>query len=692
MAQPLAKAPPQAAPLRVGVDIGGTYTDLIAQGGEGGLVRLAKTPTTPEDPAEGVMNALAEAGLDLGAVDVIVHGTTITTNAFIERRIAKVGLITTEGFRDILELGRRTRPQPYGMTGEFEPLIPREMRLEVSERIDAEGQVLQPVDPEDVKAKARQLVDAGCEALVIHFLHAYANPSHELAALAAAREVWPNAFVTAGHQLLSEFREYERGCTASINAAVQPTLARYLESLQWRLRAGGYRHDLLVMLGNGGATSAEIAWEEALKSVMSGPASGVIAASWIARQSGLDQVITYDMGGTSSDVGLILEGEPSISSEREIDYAMPVHVPMVDVHTIGAGGGSIAFLDEAGLLQVGPQSAGALPGPICYGRGGQAVTVTDANFLLGRLSQSRLTGIGQPATAAKVEAAMARDIGADLGLGPMEAAEAVLRIANQKMAGAIRLVSLERGHDPRDFTLFAFGGAGPLHATALARELAVPRVLVPPRPGVANALGCLVADARRDFVKTLNVPLSRLDEMELRETFVAQVAAGEASLAEEKTDFAAIEAQHSADMQFRGQTHLLRVALPSANVSKDELARLFEAAFHARFAVSLPEIEAVVVNLNTTLVGRHADHLAGQSEGAGDGSLEETLVERRPVWFNGAMQDTPVYDRQRLTPGLAFAGPAIVEQLDATTVVEPDDRAEIDSHGNLIITIGEGRA
>ncbi len=692
MAQPLAKAEPQGAPLRVGVDIGGTYTDLIGQGGEGGAVRLAKTPTTPQDPAEGVMNALAEAGLDLGAVDVIVHGTTITTNAFIERCIAKVGLITTAGFRDILELGRRTRPQPYGMTGEFEPLIPRELRLEVAERIDAEGEVLLPLDAEEVRAKARQLVDAGCEALVIHFLHAYANPSHELAALAAAREVWPNAFVTAGHQLLSEFREYERGCTASINAAVQPTLARYLESLQRRLRTGGYRHDLLVMLGNGGATSAEIAWEEALKSVMSGPASGVIAASWIARQSGLDQVITYDMGGTSSDVGLILKGEPSISSEREIDYAMPVHVPMVDVHTIGAGGGSIAFLDEAGLLQVGPQSAGALPGPICYGRGGTAVTVTDANFLLGRLSQSRLTGIARPATAAEVEAAIVRDIGAGLGLGPLESAEAVLRIANQKMAGAIRLVSLERGHDPRDFTLFAFGGAGPLHAAALARELAVPRVLVPPRPGVANALGCLVADARRDFVKTLNVPLSKLDETELRETFTAQVAAGEASLAEEKTDFAAIEAQHSADMLFRGQTHLLRVALPSANVSKDELARLFEAAFFARFAVRLPEIEAVVVNLNTTLVGRHADHLAGQSEGAGDGSLKETLVERRPVWFNGAMQDTPVYDRQRLTPGLVFAGPAIVEQLDATTVVEPGDRAEIDSHGNLIITIGEGKA
>lgn len=691
MAQPLAKAAPQGMPLRVGVDIGGTYTDLIAQGGEGGQVRLAKTPTTPGDPAEGVMNALAEAGLDLGAVDVIVHGTTITTNAFIERRIAKVGLITTAGFRDILELGRRTRPQPYGMTGAFEPLIPRELRLEVIERIDAEGQVLHPLDPEDVKTKAQQLVDAGCEALVIHFLHAYANPSHELAALAAAREVWPNAFVTAGHQLLSEFREYERGCTASINAAVQPTLARYLESLQKRLSAGGYRHDLLVMLGNGGATSAEIAWEEALKSVMSGPASGVIAASWIARQSGLDQVITYDMGGTSSDVGLILKGEPSISSEREIDYAMPVHVPMVDVHTIGAGGGSIAFLDEAGLLQVGPQSAGALPGPICYGRGGSAVTVTDANFLLGRLSQSRLTGIAQPATAAEVEAAMARDIGTGLGLGALEAAEAVLRIANQKMAGAIRLVSLERGHDPRDFTLFAFGGAGPLHAAALARELAVPRVLVPPRPGVANALGCLVADARRDFVKTLNVPLSQLDEAELLETFTAQVSAGEASLAEETSEFAAVEAQHSADMQFRGQTHLLRVALPGPGVSKDELARLFEAAFHARFAVSLPEIEAVVVNLNTTLIGRHADHLSEQSEGAGDGSLDDALIERRPVWFDGATQETPVYDRQQLTPGLTFAGPAIVEQLDATTVVEPGDRVELDAYGNLLIAIGEGR-
>ncbi|MEQ9056235.1 MAG: hydantoinase/oxoprolinase family protein [Roseovarius confluentis] len=475
----------------VGVDVGGTFTDLLEIDATTGDVRLAKVPSTPENQAFGVLDALEEAGIDVSAVDLIVHGTTTTTNAVLERKLSRTGLVTTQGFRDVLELGRRTRPQAYGMKGEFTPIIPRTLRLEVPERMDAGGEVVVALDEDAVRAAGARLKDAGCEAVVVHFLHAYANPAHERRAGEILSQFFPD-HVTMGHALLSETREYERGVTAAVNASVQPILARYIRRLREELAAKGYRGDLLVMNGNGGTVSAARVAEEAAKTVMSGPASGVMAAAATGKAAGLGNLITYDMGGTSTDVALIRDAQPLVSNEIEIEYAMPIHVPMVDVRTVGAGGGSIARVNAAGLLEVGPQSAGADPGPICYGRGGTEPTISDANLLLGRLDPARLAVTGG-VTLEAVREVFGKKIAGPLGLSVEDAALAVIRVANLKMAGAVRMVSVSLGADPRDFTLFAFGGAGPLHATAMARELGLPRVLVPARPGITNAIGCVAA-------------------------------------------------------------------------------------------------------------------------------------------------------------------------------------------------------
>lgn len=678
----------------VGVDVGGTFTDLILmeRGAEGPpRLGVAKVPTTVDNQAFGVLQALEAAGAELSAVAELVHGTTTTTNALLERKIAKVGLITTAGFRDVLELGRRTRPRPYGMTGRFEALIPRELRLEVPERVDADGEVLIPLDEAAVEAACRQLIEAGCEALVVHFLHAYRHPEHERRAGAIARALWPNAYVTLGHAILSEFREYERGTTAAVNAAVQPVLDRYLKRLTGELGQRGFARDLLLMQGNGGTVAAAIAAEEAVKTVMSGPASGVMAAAFTARACGVGNLITYDMGGTSTDVGLIRDGVPQVSSELELEYGLPIHVPMVDVHTIGAGGGSLAAVDEAGLLQVGPESAGATPGPICYGRGGTRPTITDANLLLGRLDPARLLSVESPVSLDDLRAAFEREIGDPLGLAPDAAAAAVLRIANDRMAGAVRMVSLSRGHDPRDFALFAFGGAGPLHATALARELAVPKVLIPARPGITNALGCIVADLRHDYVRTLNRPLPAVDMAEAHAIFAGQAAEGRATIEREGVAVEEVRALHFADMQFQGQTHLLTVALDGPEPSREALHEAFAAAYWDRFAVELPEIRPVLVNLHTAVIGRRPSvALEGLLPAERrESTVAAAMLGRRPVWFQqGGWQETPVYAREALPFAALFAGPAIVQQLDSTLVVEPGDRVEIDDYGNLIVTVG----
>ncbi|MDG4878200.1 hydantoinase/oxoprolinase family protein [Mesorhizobium sp. WSM4935] len=681
-----------AGSVVAGIDVGGTFTDLLLIDGKaGGKVHIAKTPTTVENQAFGVVAALGATGFPIDGIDLIVHGTTTTTNAVLERRLARTGMITTRGFRDVIELGRRTRPQAYGMTGTFVPVIPRDLRLEVSERVEASGAVRIPLDEAEMRDAVKKLLAAGCESLVIHFLHSYANPSHEQRAAEIAAELWPNGHITTGHALLSEAREFERGVTAAVNASVQPILERYIERLRKELAAKGYARDFLIMNGNGGMISARFVTLESAKTVMSGPASGVIAAAYTGKRAGFGNLVTYDMGGTSTDVALIRNAEPAVSNEIEIEYAMPIHVPMVAVHTVGAGGGSIARVDAAGLIQIGPESAGANPGPICYGRGGTEPTITDANLVLGRLAPKKLLAVDNPVTVERVTGVFEDKIGKRSGLSGVEAAGAVLRLGNMKMAGAIRMVSVSRGHDPRDFALFAFGGAGPLHATALARELGLPRVLVPARPGITNALGCVVADLRHDFVNTINQPVKLLDEASLHEVLERHRNEGEALIAKEAVKPDAIRVTHSADMQFVGQTHIINVPLPSSSVSRETLQELFEKAYFARFKVELPEIRANLVNLNTSVTGvRPQIDLSRLIDPAGRAAtLEEARREIRPVWYNGHWHDTPVYAREKLPLDAVIEGPAILEQMDATTVLEPGDHARSDADGNIIIDIGE---
>jgi len=692
-----------ASGIVAGVDVGGTFTDLVLFDTVQKRVQLAKTPTTLDNQAFGVLNAIAETNTPLDQVDLVVHGTTTTTNAVLERKLARTGLITTAGFRDVLELGRRTRPEPYGMFGRFTSIIPRDLRLEVAERMDASGAVVTPLDEAGLLESVSALLDAGCEALVIHFLHSYANPAHELRAAEIAASIWPNAYITIGHRLLSESREFERGVTASVNASVQPLLERYVARLRDELSGRGYPGDILVMNGNGGMVSSRFVAREAAKTVMSGPASGVMAAVYTGKRAGMGDLITYDMGGTSTDVALIRKAQPSVSNEIEIEYAMPIHVPMVDVRSVGAGGGSIARVNSAGLLEVGPQSAGSTPGPICYGRGGVEPTMSDANLLLGRLNPKQLNSIEGSVTLDHVRAIFLERLGRPLGLSAEEAAGAVLQIANANMAGAIRMVSISLGADPRDFALFAFGGAGPLHAVALARELGLPKVLVPSRPGITNALGCVVADLRHDFVNTVNQPVDSADMDRVHALFARQAAEGRALIEQEQVEIEELSEHYSVDMQFIGQTHLLRVPLSHGTPSRDELQRLFEDVYFKRFRVELSEIRANLVNLNCSVVGRRAGvDLSTLIDAAGRrGSLHDALIETRSVWFEGppgseqaggVWHETPVYWRDHMPAGAVFEGPAIIEQMDTTIVIEPGNRVSDDADGNIIVEIAGAAA
>jgi N-methylhydantoinase A len=676
-----------------GIDVGGTFTDLLAVDSASGTVKLAKVPTTVDNQAVGFMAALASAGIEPRALQAVVHGTTTTTNALLERKIARVGLITTKGFRDVLELGRRTRPQSYGLRGTFRPLIDREYRLEVAERMDADGNELVPLDEAAVGEAAKKLLAMGCEAVVIHFLHSYINSAHERRAAEIVRALWTNDYVTAGHSILSEYREFERGVTAAVNASVQPVLQRYLSRLRQELAGKGFDRDILVMQGNGGTVSSQLIARTAVNTVMSGPASGVMAAAYTGRACGQRDLITYDMGGTSTDVGLIEDAVPQVSGELELEYAMPIHVPMVDVHTIGAGGGSIASVDAAGMLRVGPESAGARPGPICYGKGGNEPTITDANLILGRLNPDTLLGVDRPVTLGEVRTAIFEKIGKRLGLDAEAAAAAILRIANDRMAGAMRLVSLSRGHDPRDFALFAFGGAGPLHATALARELAIPTVLVPARPGITNALGCVVADLRHDYVRTVNKPLSALRDGVISSIYAEQVAEGRRTIEGEGVPVTELRYVYSADMQFAGQSHILSVGVERPDIGVVGLHTAFAAAYWRRFGIELSEIPPVLVNLHTAVIGvrPHIDLAALAATGRVP-TLKTAQTGERRVWFTEGWQQTPIYARDRLPLDAVFEGPAVLEQLDCTTVVEPGDKVRHDEIGNLLIAVRRGIA
>jgi N-methylhydantoinase A len=673
----------------VGIDVGGTFTDLLLIDEDAHRFTVAKVATTPQDQSIGFLGGIAALNAPPVELGGIIHGTTIGTNAVLERKGACCGMITTRGFRDVLELGRRTRPYPYGMIGSFEAVIPREFRLEVSERIDAEGCVVIPLDEDDVLRAIRQLVDMGAEALVIHFIHSYTNPSHEERALEIATAEWPNGYITLSSRTLREVREFERGSTAAINGYIQPVISRYLSGVSDELAERKFAHELLLMQGNGGMMTAGIAGDHAVHTVMSGPAAGAIAAAATACHADFKNVISCDMGGTSFDVAVIFDGRPTLSHEKDIAYGVPVRVPMIDIHSIGAGGGSIARLDKAGILRTGPDSAGSTPGPIAYGRGGTQPTITDANLVLGRLNAAALTGTDHAADVKQVGAILEAEIGRSLGLDPVETADAIVTVANNSMAGAIRLVSTEKGHDPRNFVLFAFGGAGPLHALALARELGIPKVLIPRYPGITSALGCILADVRHDFVQTVNRPLVEIERARVDAIYGDQADLGRALIAREGIAVTGIEVAHEADLLYYGQSHVLRIPVDIPGFDRERVLHDFVERYRARFDIELPEMLPMLMSLRTSVIGKRPQLDLRLLAAGVTGTLRDAISGKRPSYFGGQWHETTVYRRDRLPAEVEFPGPAIVEQADTTTFIDPASRVLTDRFGNLVIEVGE---
>lgn len=679
--------------VKIGVDVGGTFTDLIAIDSERG-VRMGKVPTSVEDQSQAFMEGLAALGYDrLDAVETIAHGTTVGTNAVLERKGAVCGLITTAGFRDTLEIGPRTRPRNYGLTGEYEPLIPRRLRFEVAERTGAAGQIITPLDANGVETAAERLRELGAESVLIMFLHCYANPAHEVEAARIVRAIWPNEYVTASHEILAAHREFERLSTAAVSAYVRPPIDRYFRHLVERLADSGYRRDLMIMRSNGGVTSERIASRAPVETVLSGPAAGVTAAAGICARTGHPNCVTADVGGTSFDVAAIVDGEPVTTTSHELAYNVPVQLPMIDIHTIGAGGGSIAHISSSGLLQVGPRSAGATPGPVAYGRGGTEPTLTDANLLLGRLNPAAIIGVEGGVDVERVERAVLDKIGAPLGLDAVEAARAIVRVANDLMAAAVRSVLLERGHDPRDFAYFAFGGGGALNAVDIARELAIPTVIVPYRLGITSAIGTIIADTRFDLVRTLNRQLREIPVAEIEAAIGALREEGMAALGDQGSRFAEVRVRALLDLQYEGQTHVVEVPFSEGD-DHEALERRFAALHEAAFAFAAPgDIPTQLVNARCAVIGAHEPldlERLPEADAGGDAAPEP--VGERAVSFGTEWHPTKIYRRERLPIGARLTGPAVIEQDDGTVVVDPGCAFSVDRLGGLEIEVdGSGR-
>ena len=671
--------------LTLGVDVGGTFTDLLLLDLDTGRFEVAKVPSTPDNQAKGFIAGVDMLGKPLAGVETIVHGTTIGTNAILERKGAACGLITSEGFRDTLELGRRTRPHPWGLTGTFEPLIARELRLEIPERIDAAAHVVRALDESALADAVRTLLERGAEALIIHFMHSYVNPRHEQRALELARELWPNDYISLGSEVMREIREFERASAATLNGYIQPIMSRYMHRLTEDLRAHDFSHDLLVMQGNGGMMGSGMASGHPVQTVMSGPSAGAIAAADIASRAGFPNVIGCDVGGTSFDLSVIRRGVPAITTEKDMGYGVPLHIPMVDIHTIGSGGGSLARVNAGGLLEVGPESAGANPGPIAYGHGGEEPTVTDANVLLGRINPTSITGSSRPADLEKVRRRIGEVVGNPLGLEPEAAAGAILAVANNQMANATRMVTVEKGHDPREFAIFAFGGAGPLHANEIARELGVPSVIVPPHPGITSAAGCVLADVRHDRVQSVHQTLAEVDPGKADRILEQQQKESVTLIENEGVAVTGIETRFEADLLYRGQSHVFRVPLESPGFDRETIAARFAQLYRERFDIELPTMTPVLINLRTTVIGKRRN--PAMASAMSSQPADPLPVSNRDVWFEGGWHPTDIYRREDLTRDFTIEGPAVIEQLDTTIPLEPGTRAVVDQAGNLIISI-----
>jgi N-methylhydantoinase A len=677
---------------RVGVDSGGTFTDVCLVEESTGEVRVWKVPSTPDDPsraiAQGVREGRGEAGGQSGArVSYFGHGTTVATNALIQHRGAVTGLLTTAGFRDLLEIGRQRRPHLYDLQAD-KPLllVPRARRAEVAERIRHDGRVETPLDEDQVRAAARALGSAGAEAVAVCLLYCYVDSGHERRVRRIVEEELPGVFVTCSHEVAPEFREYERLSTVVVNAYLGPVMASYLARVGPRLAEAGIGVPAHITQSNGGVMSFEAARLQPVRTVLSGPATGVVGGLEVGLRAGFRDLITFDMGGTSTDVSLIEGARPKLAGELEV-HGYPLKTPALDIQTVGAGGGSIARIDAGGLLKVGPRSAGAVPGPVCYGLGNEEPTVTDANVVLQTLNPTHLLGGRMSVDRARAERAIER-LADRLGLDAMTTAQGIVSVVTANMARAIRVISVQRGHDPRDYTLVAFGGAGPLHAARLARELEIPRILVPRNPGILCALGLLLSDLKTNYGQTRLMPVTPEALPGMLEVFAAIEARAAAWFEREGVPAAGRTLRRTVDMRYAGQNYELPVPFPDGpplpGLVKD-LTAGFERAHEQLYGYVSPEepVQAVTFRLEAVAAVSRAEIRAHPPARAGIPSA----VGRRAVWLAeaGGFVDCPVHDREGLEPGHRLPGPAVVEQMDATTLLLPGQVAVVDPYLNLLI-------
>ena len=676
----------------IGVDVGGTFTDVFILDEANGTAEVAKVPTTRPDQSGGFLNGIQQRVSNLSHIAVVVHGTTAGTNALLERKGAKIGVVCTQGLRDVLEMRRRDRPRTWGLRGDFDPVVSRSQRLEVPERTLADGTIHTAVDLSAVKQAAEKLRDAGCLAITILFANAYANPKNEIAALKIIREIWPNEHVSASHEILPEIREFERFSTTALNAYLQPEVSGYLGRLENALKSGGFDGEFMVVQSNGGVMAVNTASKHPVRTALSGPAAGVIAAGYIASSAGFDNIITGDMGGTSFDVSLIANGQSMLSSQTSIDFGMVVRTPMIEITTIGAGGGSIAWVDKGGLLNIGPESAGSDPGPVAYGLGNDRPTVTDANVVLGRIDPDNPIG-GKLERLDVVAAQRAIDthVGEPLGLNTLAAAEAILRVANSRMAGAIRLVSIERGFDPKRFAFMPFGGGGALHAGAMLDEVGIARAIVPRYPGVTSAMGCVIADMRQDFVQTLNSLVDHIDLNALKSFMQGHCDQGMALLNAARTQFEDRLVTYEFDMAYIGQTHTVSVPIEVTfdqngcvvPPDHDAINAAFDAAYTQAFGRLLKNGVRRILNLRSAVTGKRPKFDLETLAPTNRDPVSPKAT--RPVHFVGQWEETAIYERLSLPIGTVIDGPAILEQPDTTVLIEPGLQGRVDRFGNTII-------
>ena len=677
--------------MRIATDIGGTFTDLVALD-EGGNICTVKGDTTPPHFENGVIGVLEKSGLKTEEIRTFIHGTTTIINALTERKGAKTGLITTKGFRDVLEIARCNRPDLFNLVfAKPAPFIPRYLRFEAEERIGFDGEVIRPLSRDDVAKAVTALKKEGVEAVAICYINSYVNDAHERETAELVKELWPEVFVTVSGQVTREWREYERTSTVALNAYVGPVASRYVDNLERRLQESGVVSPKFIMQSNGGTTTFDGAKTGPINIVESGPVAGVFGSAVLGQVLGEKNLIAFDVGGTTAKCSLIDGGEVKITTSYRIERTernagYPIMVPVVDIVEIGNGGGSIAWMDDTGSLRVGPQSAGAMPGPVAYGRGGTAPTTTDACLIAGRLSPNNFdTAVDIPA----VENALLQSVGNPLGQDAKEAAVSVIRVAEANMYNALKLISVRRGYDPRDFTLVAFGGGGPMHASGLAHELGIGKVIVPIAASVFSAWGMLMTDMRQDYIQTRISLLDDAPPVELDTMWSELLEKAKADFKAQGVDESTITYAYYADMRYMGQEHTVKVQTPAPSWTGDVKAEIigrFHKAHKHYYTYSLDGTPVEIVNLHLAVYSR-MEKPALNKLPPQTGPIGTALIEERDAYFTqGGWLKTPVYDRTALRAGAVIKGPAIVEEKAAATLVGPDDTLRVDDYGNLVIT------